>query len=543
MHQPVSNGPHGTHNLSAASGYPLSAPPINPGPGHQYGYGSSAGGVPQGQHHQSPGDIYSSRAGLAPPPIVDRMEAFSPGTVAVLNEVANHGLPAGNGGSANDNGRLSMSGGPPHRQQQSPMGASMSSISTGPPTQQQGDHRHGSIFENDFAKPEFPPHMMSAGHSNAHLPPLGSMHPRPGSESSPSTMNDGSGPPPGVSHVRTASFGWPEVSGRQMGSISSDVGLGAGGVRMSGNGNSNPLLRRRQGSQENESGDEDPAVVRPRPKKYPKLPGFKPPPHRYAQYGLVVPSTAASSEDESEDTLPRSSLNAPIEALQALANAADQAAAQENAAAGMVVDSQGVTTDIGAAVADGFLSPPRVLQKQLRFKKRQKAEPTPRNAFPDVITKGLVSEAECRELWEIFFSGCHLFIPLFDPSYDVFESFVVRTPFSFDGMMAVGAKIRAGNGPLDQTYHRALEEAQGIARSTLFGPVVRKEAVMAVLILAAWSQNGWLPSGHALRMGLDMHLHKALEKLNDHKSLAGQTRSQSEERDLGESYVVKMEHC
>ena len=277
MHQPVSNGPHGTHNLSAASGYPLSAPPMNPGPGHQYGYGPTAGGVPQGQHHQSPGDIYSSRAGLAPPPIVDRMEAFSPGTVAVLNEVANHGLPAGNGGSANDNGRLSMSGGPPHRQQQSPMGASMSSISTGPPTQQQGDHRHGSIFENDFAKPEFPPHMMSTGHSNAHLPPLGSMHPRPGSESSPSTMNDGSGPPPGVSHVRTASFGWPEVSGRQMGSISSDVGLGVGGVKVSGNGNSNPLVRRRQGSQENESGDEDPAVMRPRPKKYPKLPGFKPP--------------------------------------------------------------------------------------------------------------------------------------------------------------------------------------------------------------------------------------------------------------------------
>lgn len=315
-----------------------------------------------------------------------------------------------------------------------------------------------------------------------------------------------------------------------MGSI--DVNMGGGNVNVSGNGSN--LIRRREDSAENDSQDEDSAALRARPKKYPKLPGFKPPPHRYAQYGLVVPSTAASSEDESEDTLPRSSLNAPIEALQALANAADQAAAQESAAAGMVVDAQG-TTDMGAAVGEGFLSPPRVLQKQLRFKKRQKAEPTPRNAFPDVITKGLVSEAECRQLWDIFFSGCHLFIPLFDRSYDVFESFVVRTPFSFDGIMAVAAKIRSGNGPLDQTYHRALEEAQGIARSTLFGPVVRKEAVMAVLILAAWSQNGWLPSGHALRMGLDMHLHKALEKLNDNKSLAGQTRSSSEERDLSES--------
>jgi hypothetical protein len=102
-------------------------------------------------------------------------------------------------------------------------------------------------------------------------------------------------------------------------------------------------------------------------------------------------------------------------------------------------------------------------------------------------------------------------------------------------MLAVAAKIRAGTNPPTQTYYRCLEEAQGIARSTLFGPVVRKEAVMAVLILAAWSQNGWLPSGHALRMGLDMHLHKALDKLADGThTVTGKTRTEAEERDLGE---------
>jgi hypothetical protein len=49
-------------------------------------------------------------------------------------------------------------------------------------------------------------------------------------------------------------------------------------------------------------------------------------PHKYATYG-IVPSTAPSSDDESDDTLPRSALNAPIEALQGLANAAAEAAA------------------------------------------------------------------------------------------------------------------------------------------------------------------------------------------------------------------------
>ena len=44
-----------------------------------------------------------------------------------------------------------------------------------------------------------------------------------------------------------------------------------------------------------------------------------------------MPSTAPSSDDESEDTLPRSTLNAPIEALQGLANAAAEAAAAPSA--------------------------------------------------------------------------------------------------------------------------------------------------------------------------------------------------------------------
>ncbi|KAG9050769.1 hypothetical protein FS837_002713 [Tulasnella sp. UAMH 9824] len=235
-------------------------------------------------------------------------------------------------------------------------------------------------------------------------------------------------------------------------------------------------------------------VVEP-PPKFPPLPGFAPPPHKFATYG-IVPSTAPSSDDESEETLPRSSLNAPIEALQGLANAAAEAAAAP-------------------------LSSQR--------KKRKRVEPTPRNAFPNVLDKGLVAESEARELYTIFFSGCHLFIPLFDPAYDTFEGLRDRTPFCFDAILAVASKIRAGTGPPSATFHRCLEEAQGIARSTLFGPVVRKEAVQAMLLLAAWSTNGWLPSGHAMRMALDLGLHRALEKLAEPSS---KKRSDEEERDL-----------
>ncbi|KAH9839381.1 uncharacterized protein C8Q71DRAFT_704427 [Rhodofomes roseus] len=233
-------------------------------------------------------------------------------------------------------------------------------------------------------------------------------------------------------------------------------------------------------------------------RSFPPLPGFAPPPHKYATYG-IVPSTAPSSDDESEDTLPRATLNAPIEALQGLANAAAEAAAAPSA------------------------SPPRM-------KKRKKAEPTPRNAFPHVVEKGLVSDSEARELFHIFFSGCHYFIPCFDPTYDTYDALQERTPWTFDAMLAIASKIRSGTGPLSSTFYKCLEEAQGIARSTLFGPVVRKEAVQGMLLLAAWSTNGWLPSGHAMRMALDLGLHRALEKLADPES--SKKRTEEEERNL-----------
>ncbi|KAL9711889.1 hypothetical protein Ac2012v2_004962 [Leucoagaricus gongylophorus] len=234
-----------------------------------------------------------------------------------------------------------------------------------------------------------------------------------------------------------------------------------------------------------------------RTKSFPPLPGFAPPPHKYASYG-IIPSTAPSTDDESEDTLPRSSLNAPIEALQGLANAAAEAAAAPS------VDAS-------------------------RVKKRKRAEPIPRNAFPHVVEKGLVTDSEARELFNIFFAGCHLFIPLFDPVYDTYESLMERSPWTFDAILAVAGKIRSGNGPLSPTFYKCLEEAQGIARSSLFGPVVRKEAVQGMLLLAAWSTNGWLPSGHAMRMALDLGLHRALEKLAEDN---GKKRSEEEERNL-----------
>lgn len=61
-----------------------------------------------------------------------------------------------------------------------------------------------------------------------------------------------------------------------------------------------------------------------------------------------------------------------------------------------------------------------------------------------------------------------------------------------------------------------------------------------MLLLSAWSTNGWLPSGHAMRMALDLGLNRALEKLADGPSEG--KRSEGEERDLGE-YALQVTIC
>jgi hypothetical protein len=92
------------------------------------------------------------------------------------------------------------------------------------------------------------------------------------------------------------------------------------------------------------------------------------------------------------------------------------------------------------------------------------------------------SDSSARVLMSCsFFSGCHLFIPIFDVTYDSFDELKERSPWTFDAILAVAGKIKSGNNPPAPSFYKALEESQGIARSSLFGPVVRKEAVQGRL--------------------------------------------------------------
>jgi hypothetical protein len=77
-----------------------------------------------------------------------------------------------------------------------------------------------------------------------------------------------------------------------------------------------------------------------------------------------------------------------------------------------------------------------------------------------------------------FFSGCHPFILIFYVSYNSYDELKERSPWTFDAILAVAGKIKSGNNPPAPSFYKALEESQGIARSSLFGPVVLKKAVL-----------------------------------------------------------------
>ncbi|KAK4053396.1 hypothetical protein OIV83_001560 [Microbotryomycetes sp. JL201] len=242
----------------------------------------------------------------------------------------------------------------------------------------------------------------------------------------------------------------------------------------------------------------------------PPLPNYRAPPHPVSMYG-IIPSTAPSSDDE--DQLPTGSLTAPLEAL---AQAASEAHVEMNPA-----DHRGSNGDSEAH----------------QRRKRRKPMPPPPNAFPDVVTRGLVTDACCRQIFDFFMSSCLPFWPILDPQYDTYESLRDRSPWSINAIVMVGAtRISDSRPEFRQAAEHGLEEAHGIARSSLFGPTVRLEGCQAMGIVAAWQTGNspYMAAGHALRMSMELGLHRALGKLTE-DAAEGRIRSQTEQRSLTSS--------
>ncbi|KAG8857969.1 hypothetical protein FRB96_005460 [Tulasnella sp. 330] len=134
----------------------------------------------------------------------------------------------------------------------------------------------------------------------------------------------------------------------------------------------------------------------------------------------------------------------------------------------------------------------------------------------DVVEKALISEAHAQQLYGNYFSGCHRLLAVFDPNIDTYASIKERSPFLFCALLMVGAKVQDG-AVVSPVQAMLLHEATEQAKDHVFESNRCVEDVQALLLLAGWSHSmggvGWLTAGHAIRVAVELGLHKALSRL------------------------------
>ncbi|KAF8640547.1 hypothetical protein AX17_000209 [Amanita inopinata Kibby_2008] len=223
----------------------------------------------------------------------------------------------------------------------------------------------------------------------------------------------------------------------------------------------------------------------------PKLPGLK----RPLSASHLASGDSSDIDEDDNGELPAQGLVAPWEVLRGLADVASRRAAKEN---GDGTESHSRTRTP---------SPERHGRPSKRRKHLHKL------TFPDVVSKNIISEAEARELFAIFYGGCSTFLPVLDATTDTFDALHERSPFAVDCICMVASRVKDGGGKPSEKYRKCLEEVQSISCATLFAPVMRPEAVQAMILVSGWSDNGWLSGGHAVRMAMELSMHKAWPRL------------------------------
>ncbi len=148
----------------------------------------------------------------------------------------------------------------------------------------------------------------------------------------------------------------------------------------------------------------------------------------------------------------------------------------------------------------------------------------------DLVTLGLVNEADAMRLFETFQKGVPKFISIFhleDESMTAEEAYhYVRTTsyFLFNVMLAIGAKVECGGKSPSRLYQTCMAQAKRNAKDTMFSPVAGKAAVQAMVLLAAYSENGWLPLGLSIRMAQELGLDRSFQKLMSALPASGYVR-------------------
>ncbi|KLT44131.1 hypothetical protein CC85DRAFT_283918 [Cutaneotrichosporon oleaginosum] len=190
--------------------------------------------------------------------------------------------------------------------------------------------------------------------------------------------------------------------------------------------------------------------------------------------------------------------------------------------------------------------PPKVFNYDLEpgrpRKKARLSDPQLRRALPiqrgdntqwrNPVQMGFCSEARGRALFDLFMQA-QVYVPIFDPDVDTWDSLCERSPFAVTAIVMVGSKIEDAGGPPSALQKQCREHAEKIGMHTLFTPVARIEVLQAMIVMASWGDTSWRPGGHALRIAMDMGLYRCLPYLSQTGMGAGKSAAElADERPL-----------
>ncbi|KAL4876347.1 hypothetical protein BJY04DRAFT_223136 [Aspergillus karnatakaensis] len=130
----------------------------------------------------------------------------------------------------------------------------------------------------------------------------------------------------------------------------------------------------------------------------------------------------------------------------------------------------------------------------------------------DLISREIISEHDARRLFQLYMANANVFLPLFDPAADDFDSMRAYSPFCFVTILAIALRVDPQTPESITKGGRCLQEARHLAMKSLFASSVSVETVQGMLLLAAYSESNWFAVSHAYQMGLDLGLLNSPER-------------------------------
>ncbi|KAL8343552.1 hypothetical protein RB598_004756 [Gaeumannomyces tritici] len=142
---------------------------------------------------------------------------------------------------------------------------------------------------------------------------------------------------------------------------------------------------------------------------------------------------------------------------------------------------------------------------------------------PDLVNAGVIPAQDAEAYFRAFFSGCHRFVPVFDPGHDTMDSVRRRSPLLFGTICSVGCRVLSGP---DSHHCRLLGfHTQRMLNAAVLAPSPTRgsvsppgskcsvETIQALLVKACYASERSLLVVIAMRMAIDLGLPEAYDTL------------------------------